>query len=128
MTQPDIWPEWDESLVAKARANKREGMERVERNTDKQWAAYAYQAVVVISKYRPEFTADPVWALLAQWEVPPPHEPRALGPVMLKAVRSGVCVKTDRTRRSVLPQRNMRPIAIYRSKIYDGPHALPATS
>lgn len=122
-----MFPDWDEQLVQKARDNKRNSLQQVEQNAEQEWLDCAYQAVMVIAKRRPEFTADPVWRLLEYWQVPPPHEPRALGPVMIRAVKRGLCVKTDRVTPSVLPQRNRRPITIYRSLVYGGPHALNIT-
>ena len=65
-----------------------------------------------------EFTTDAVHGLLQAWEVPEPHEPRALGPIMQRAIKRGICVPTGVYRPSVRPACNCRPIMVYRSLIY----------
>ena len=79
------------------------------------WATSAWKAVLLLALHKQEFTTDDVWTLLESQRTPSPAEPRVMGPLMSKATNAGVCVRTDRVRRSIRSQCHGRPIAIYRS-------------
>lgn len=100
-----------------AQAAKDEAVQRVERHARPEWLRCALLAVYDVARYRAEFTTDAVWALLDARDVPPPHEPRAMGPVMKRAVNLGYCAQTDRVRPSVRVVNHGRPIAVYRSLV-----------
>src|SRR6188472_3623600 len=103
------------SLFAPTPAELRDAaLERVARGTDPQWMKNADRAVVACAHTRPEFSSDDVWATLELWGVPGPHEPRALGPVMMRAVKDGTIVKTGRYVQSELGRNHARPVAVYR--------------
>lgn len=103
-----------------ARAATDEAIERVERHANENWTAAAFGVVVWVAERRPEFTTDPVWAVLERrYPDVQTHEPRALGAVIKKAVREGVIEATDRTHKSVRPECHRNPKAIWRSLIYD---------
>lgn len=87
-----------------------EAIERVERNADADWIEAAYMAVVRIAAVRAAFTTDQVWA-----EVGSPREPRAMGAVMRRANREGICKPTDRTRASARPENHARPVRVWES-------------
>jgi len=118
MTIDPMFPEWDELAWRKAQAAKEEAIRRVEDNADRSWLDEAWSAVRVVAERRMEFTTDAVHGLLQAWEVPEPHEPRALGPIMQRAIKRGICVPTGVYRPSVRPACNCRPIMVYRSLIY----------
>tara|TARA_R110000824_G_scaffold93279_2_gene225722 strand:+ start:492 stop:899 length:408 start_codon:yes stop_codon:yes gene_type:complete len=96
---------------AQSKAAKVEAVNRVERNADEEWMEVAFKVVVALSRARAEFTTDSVWRRLDS----APHEPRAMGAVMRRAARAGLCVKTDRVVESKKISNHRRPIAIWRS-------------
>tara|TARA_R110000765_G_scaffold82683_1_gene160975 strand:+ start:991 stop:1341 length:351 start_codon:yes stop_codon:yes gene_type:complete len=96
---------------AGSKAAKVEAVNRVERNADDEWMEAAFRVVVAVSKARSEFTTDSVWRNMDF----APHEPRAMGAVMRRAARAGLCAKTDRVVESKKISNHRRPIAIWRS-------------
>ena len=60
------------------------------------------------------FTTDAVWDGL---EVEP-TEPRALGPILMRAARKGLCEPTDQYRNSRRVQCHARPMRVWRSLTY----------
>ncbi len=76
----------------------------------------------------PDLTSDDVWRALKLRSIPEPVEPRAMGPVMLAAVREGWLEQTDRTRISPDPatQNHSRPQRIFRSAVLGRDAAVPA--
>lgn len=62
--------------------------------TEPEWARCAENIVreIAFSSKHSVFSSDDVWDLLTQDEVPPPHEPRALGPIMQRLAREKVMV------------------------------------
>lgn len=83
-----------------------------------EWRQIAYEAVVWVAQRRQEFTSDSIWFVLRNlWKVPSPTEPRALGPVMMKAKKNLVCVGTGRTKLSTRPECHASPKPVYRSLV-----------
>jgi hypothetical protein len=115
-----MFPEWDEERVKKAIECKQDGMGRADAHAEPDWMSTAYRAVSVVAKHRVELTPDAVIGLLKHWEAWPPREPRALGPVMLKAAKSGLISNTGKWVNSALPERHCRPIPVYKSLVYEG--------
>jgi hypothetical protein len=68
-----------------------------------------------LARMRPEFTTDDVWEHLFQNDLPMPHEPRALGAVMVAAARARIIAPTDRYTPSARPECHRRPVKIWRS-------------
>lgn len=89
-------------------------LERVEQNADAAWKTKAIDLVIHLCRTRRHFTADDVWELLAGEEVGT-HEPRALGAVIVKVSKMGLCRSTGRYEQSRLPIRHRRPIAVWES-------------
>ena len=56
------------------------------------WRVVAFDALVAVARDRTTLSSEDVWARLAEWGVSPPPEPRAIGPVIVRAVREGVLV------------------------------------
>lgn len=96
-----------------ARKARDEAMDRVEAHADEDWKAMAMQAVQELARYPAPFTTDAVWALLRHWEVTPPHEPRAMGPIMMKAVRLGLIVPTGEYKQSTSVVNHARNLRVY---------------
>lgn len=76
--------------LERARAERDAAMVQVEAAASPEWVARAESAVVVLSGIRRPFSTDDVWDQLAAWQVESPREPRALGPVVKRALRDGV--------------------------------------
>jgi hypothetical protein len=90
-------------------------MEAVDKSANEVWQEAAWQAILNVAVVYTEFTTDAVWHVLDTWGVPHPREPRAMGPMMSRAVGRGICVNTDRVSRSVRVACHRRPCAVYRS-------------
>jgi len=101
-------------------ANRDEAMARVERNADEGFLDSALDAYGTAALRYETFTSDQVWAILAEWNVPAPHEPRVMGPVASEAVKVGFIRMTDRTRPSVRPEAHKNPKRVYRSLRWGG--------
>jgi hypothetical protein len=78
---------------AEARGARDEALEQVEANADPSWKDAAFEAVVSASRDLHRFTADDVFDRIPHGVAT--HEPRALGPVMLRAVRAGMIFKAN---------------------------------
>lgn len=107
MTQESFWD---------ARAARDDALERVSRPTP-EWRAIAYLFLESLASRRPRLTSEMLWAYLLSRGVPMPPEPRAMGPVMLKAVRDGMLRPLD-----YVPGRRVsahgRPVREYESLIF----------
>jgi hypothetical protein len=62
-----------------------DAMTRVEEHAAPDWKDEAFSVVIDLARTRRPFTADDVWERVG-WA---PHEPRALGPIMMRALREG---------------------------------------
>jgi len=78
--------------LAVARVERDTAMERVAAHTDPAWEAQAVAVIVRLSGNPGPFTVDDVWDALTALGVPSPREPRALGPVMKRAVRDRLLI------------------------------------
>lgn len=76
-----------------ARAARDAALEQVEANADESWKEAAYGAVIATASELQQFTADDVYDRMPAGVST--HEPRALGPVMLRALKEGAIVKAD---------------------------------
>jgi hypothetical protein len=93
-----------------------EGMKRADDNANAEWVAAMEEIVVEVAKKHEYFTSDDVFSMALAREVPPAHENRALGPIMIRATRDLVCVRSNRppvtsTRKS----RHGCPLTVWRS-------------
>lgn len=82
------------------------------------WRALALRAGRYVATRQAEFTTDDIWLLLDRYGVGPPHEPRAMGPVMLRLVADGVCRQTGRRQPTVRVVAHAHPQPVYESLIY----------
>ena len=69
---------------------------QVATNTDPAWAKQTLDIIKQIATDTFDFTTDDIWQALATASLPTPHEPRALGAIMLAAQRAGFITPTDR--------------------------------
>jgi hypothetical protein len=107
--------------LAAARAAKQEAMERVDGNANPAWSIEMLALVTEVALAKPYFTSDDVFELALERNLPTTHEPRAFGPVMMKAAKQGICAKAN-----VAPKISRRaslhgsPRAVWESLIYEG--------
>lgn len=97
-------------------ARRDEAIGRVQRHADPAWLLEARRVVGLLARELPELTTDDVWERLEN----KPHEPRALGAVMIWAHKAGFVARTDRTRNSLRPECHRRPLRLWASKLYTG--------
>lgn len=92
-----------------------EAIDRAMRHASPEWVACAEAAVRNCAENFNEFSSDDVWSALATMHQTT-HEPRALGGIMRRAVKSGICFRTDTYRPSVREQCHGRPVMVYRGR------------
>ena len=95
--------------LMQAKAERDAALDQVEDNADARWKLEAERIVIELARTGRHFTSDDVMDALARLDVTT-HEPRALGPVMLKAVRQEWIHKTGYT---ASRRRHASPIAEY---------------
>jgi hypothetical protein len=100
--------------LPEARAEAAIAIERVEQAAEPDWVEQAYAAVERTCREMPEFISDDVW----RRDLPTTREDRALGPVMVRAAKAGLCRRTDRTRPSIRSHGSGKPV--WFSLIYGG--------
>lgn len=96
-------------------AERDQAMGQAQQGTDPDWETKATTAVRDLATASQDgtmatrgFTPDDVWVLLEERRVPPPREPRALGPILKRAARAGhirAVGFTESTRRHGAPVR-----------------------
>ena len=106
-----------------AKNAKLEAMTRVNDNANTSWKNLMLSLVTKTARQMPSFTTDDVferfWSLPEETR-PETHDRRALGPVMLKAAKLGICRKSDGpwvpTARA---SRHAAPLQVWKSLIYE---------
>lgn len=99
-------PQW-------AEAEKVEAIAKAERGADPAWVDAAEDAACTLARLTTAtggFTADNVWALLEERQVPAPREPRALGPVLQRLKRQD---KLKLTGYAPSNRRHKSPVGVY---------------
>lgn len=77
--------------MPEARANRDAAIARVEANVEPEWGDVAYRAFEYLASKRLYFRTDDVWDVIEQhYPGLTPHEPRAMGAVVKRAVREKV--------------------------------------
>jgi hypothetical protein len=92
-----------------------EAIARVGANADPGWLRKAQEAIYLLMDEGP-FTTDDVWAVLNDWYVKPPREPRAMGAAMRIAQQEGWIVATGNYRKSERVECHGRPVMIWEAK------------
>ena len=95
-----------------------DSLQRVDDHADPSWRDVAYQCVIDVAGRLSEFTTDAVLSELALYPTVSTHEPRALGPVMMRASRDNVISATSRFVKSEAVSRHRAPKQVWRSNIY----------
>jgi hypothetical protein len=88
---------------------------QVATNTNPTWAAQTMLIIKQIATNTFDFTTDDIWQQLSETSLPTPHEPRALGALMIAAHRAGLITPTDRYRQSKRPECHARPIRVWQA-------------
>jgi hypothetical protein len=103
------------SLPSRATLEEDEAVERVTRHAEPEWLLSAASAIYVLSETgEGAFSTDDVWKLLEQWDVEPPHEPRAMGGAIKTAQAAGKIRATGAYVRSERPGCHGRPVMVWR--------------
>lgn len=87
-----------------------EAIEAVDNGAAEEWKAEALAAIERVAQEKEIFTPDDFWAYLSK-----PKEPRALGPVVRRAIKAGTIVPTGQFVCSEIPSHHRNPIRVYRS-------------
>ena len=90
---------------------------KVEAHADPAWLSIAEFAVSQLCVTEDEFSTDAVWQWLSRNTPLQPHEPRAMGAVMRRAVRKGWIESTGRYEQSSREVNHQRPVMIWRSRV-----------
>jgi len=93
-------------------------MDRIERNAGWDWNVMALDIVKRIATRHANFICDDIHEEAERMGLRVPHDLRAWGPVMKKAVTLGICGKTGTYIPTRRPSRHSAPVAVYESKIY----------
>lgn len=101
----------------RARIARDHAISRADKHADEAWKEAALNAVIACAIEHAHFTTDAVIELLAGMDVHT-HEPRALGPIMRSAARSGYITATDRFENSASVSRHRAPKRIWKSNLY----------
>jgi hypothetical protein len=82
------------------------------------WDAFAFEVIRRLALTERAFSTDAVWAVLDT--LPKPADPRALGPVLLRARKEGLIAKSDLVVNSTRKACHSRPTAIWLSQPLNG--------
>ncbi len=92
---------------------KAQAMVEVDANALPSWKEEVDLAIRSLVQLGHPFTTDDVWELLNVLQTDKTHEPRAMGPAMLRASRAGLIRPTERYRNSVRPETHSNPKRIW---------------
>lgn len=104
--------------AALAEEMKRTAIEHADYATNPLWRDRALDAVLAVAKSHREFTTDLVWLELSKTDGMSTPEPRAMGPIMITAVKRGWCRPTDRFKPTDRPAAHRNPKRVYVSLLY----------
>ena len=101
--------------LPEAKRQRDDAMGAIAGNTDPAFTTSAREAVDLCAHVMPQgFTADDVVGFLIRWKVEPPHDWRALGPIVKQAQRDGLIVPTGAFRLSSRPSLHACPRRVWR--------------
>lgn len=98
ITQPD--------LFTTAAARRDGALAAVEAAADEAWKAEAWDLLVTYLEQHAEFHVDQLWSA----GLSTPRESRALGPIILRAARKGLMVRSGQYRPSVRSNLSEKPV------------------
>jgi len=89
------------------------GMRRVSAGVSEEWKAEALTKLFYVACERAQFTADDVW----DRGCAKPDEPRAMGPIFMRAKSLGWIVPTENFAASRYTTQHARPIRVWKSLV-----------
>ena len=104
-----------QTKMTTATDTRNKAITQVATNTDPTWAAQTMLIIKQIATNTFDFTTDDIWEQLKTSPLPTPHEPRALGAVMIAVQRCGIITATDKYRQSTRPECHARPIRVWQA-------------
>ena len=104
---------------ALADLNRLDAIQRADDHADPDWHDVAYGCVLAVARRCATFTTDEVLIELANHPAITTHEPRALGPVMMRAQRANVIAATDQFVNSEAVSRHRAPKRVWASLIIE---------
>jgi hypothetical protein len=107
-------------------AAKEDGIARAESAANPAWAAFMMAALVEVAKTRRFFYTDDIEELRQQRGGPATHENRAMGALMRRAKRDGICAPTNRFEPSKRVTCHRCPRRVWQSLLFSDP-ATPAS-
>lgn len=108
-------PDKDLFDYAAARAARDAGIEQGDDNADPDWKNVMYEILLEVARRKPEFSSDDCFMAAAERVMPETHDRRAMGAVMQRAAREGVCKKINKTVMSARKSLHASPIQVWRS-------------
>ena len=84
-------------------------------NANPNWWQHAVNIVQDVAATSFDFTTDDIWCELERRNVMTPHEPRAIGAVVVAVKRLGLIAPTNRYRPSSRPECHARPIRVWQA-------------
>ena len=84
-------------------------------NADPNWWQHAVNIVRDVAATSFDFTTDDIWCELERRSIATPHEPRAIGAVVVAVKRLGLIAPTNRYRPSSRPECHARPIRVWQA-------------
>lgn len=84
-------------------------------NADPDWWQHAVNIVQDVAATSFDFTTDDIWCELERLSIATPHEPRAIGAVVVAVKRLGLIAPTNRYRPSSRPECHARPIRVWQA-------------
>lgn len=91
------------------------GIAQAEKNAHEAWKEVALDAIRKTAETRQTFIVDDVWPHVKDAET---HENRAMGALILKAVKEGWIERTDLFSMSYVSRHHCNPRRVWRSLIY----------
>lgn len=84
-------------------------------NANPDWWQHAVNIVRDVAATSFDFTTDDIWCELERRSIATPHEPRAIGAVVVAVKRLGLIAPTNRYRPSSRPECHARPIRVWQA-------------
>jgi hypothetical protein len=100
-------------LSLSARVRREDGIRRADDHADEDWKEAAFRALSSYLRTHPTLFCDDLWEHIER-----PRESRALGPVILRAARERLMVRSGEYRKSVASNLSEKPV--WRSLVYVG--------
>jgi len=98
---------------------KTDAIAQVEAN-NRDFVKVAYTILRYLAYAKPTVTALDVWALAADRNVPLPTNPRAMGPVFIRARHAGLISPTNQWVKSGRVSDHKQQLRVWRSEVYRG--------